>query len=138
TVTNTGAIAYTAEEPASFEDNLANVLDDATYNGDATNGATVAGTTLSWEGALAVGQTVEITYSVTVNAAGASAGDLNLGNIVVPTAAGGSCDPAAVCDTDTPVGRFQVTKTSSGAGVVNEGDVVTYTVTVTNNSAVDF
>ena len=138
TVTNTGAIDYTADEPASFDDNLANVLDDATYNDDASNGATVTGTTLSWEGALAVGQTIEITYSVTVNPAGESAGDLNLGNIVVPTAPGGDCAPEAECATNTPIGQFQVTKTSSGAGEVVEGDVVTYTITVTNNGAVDF
>ncbi|MFK3835008.1 GEVED domain-containing protein [Microbacterium sp. NPDC087868] len=138
TVTNTGAIDYTADEPASFDDNLANVLDDATYNDDASNGATVTGTTLSWSGPLAVGASIEITYSVTVNPAGSGAGDLNLGNIVVPTAPGGDCDPEGECATDTPIGQFQVSKASSGTGEVNEGDVLTYTITVTNNSAVDF
>ncbi|MFK0403008.1 GEVED domain-containing protein [Microbacterium sp. NPDC090225] len=138
TVTNTGAIDFTADEPASFDDNLANVLDDATYNDDATGGATVTGTTLSWSGPLAVGASIEITYSVTVNPAGQGAGDLNLGNIVVPTAPGGDCDPEGGCATDTPIGQFQVSKASSGTGEVNEGDVLTYTITVTNNSAVDF
>ncbi|MBN8416426.1 DUF11 domain-containing protein [Microbacterium esteraromaticum] len=138
TVTNTGAIAYTDDEPASFDDNLANVLDDATYNDDASNGATVSGTTLAWEGPLAVGQTIEITYSVTVSEPGTAAGDLNLGNIVVPTSPGGGCDPESTCTTGTRIGQFQVSKTSSGSGEVIEGDVLTYTISVVNNSAVDF
>lgn len=137
-VTNTGAIAYTDDEPASFDDNLANVLDDAAYNGDANNGATVTGTMLSWTGPLAVGASIEVIYSVTVDAAGSGAGDLELGNIVVPSAPGGSCDPLDECATDTPIGQFHVSKTSSGAGEVSEGDTLTYTITVTNNSAVDF
>jgi uncharacterized repeat protein (TIGR01451 family) len=138
TVTNTGALAYTDDDPASFIDELANVLDDATYNDDATQGATVTGTVLSWEGPLAVAETVEITYSVTVNATREGAGDLNLANVVLPTSPGGDCDPAAVCSTDTAVGRFDVAKASSGTGFVKPGDVLTYTITVTNDSEVDF
>jgi hypothetical protein len=45
------------------------VVDDADYNGDvhATTGtATVSGSTLEWQGDLDPGQTVTITYSVTV------------------------------------------------------------------------
>ncbi|MDP3951829.1 GEVED domain-containing protein [Microbacterium sp.] len=138
TVTNTGAIDYTEGEPASFDDNLANVLDDATYNDDATNGATVDGTMLSWEGPLGAGESIDIVYSVTVNPAGSGASDLNLGNIVVPTSPGGDCEPEEDCITNTPVGQFQVSKSSSGDGEVNEGDVLTYTITVTNDSEVDF
>src|SRR6185437_5600886 len=58
TVKNTGDVAYTAATPASFRDDLTNVLDGATYNGDASNGATVAGHQLTWSGPLAVGDTV--------------------------------------------------------------------------------
>ncbi|EEB9150577.1 DUF11 domain-containing protein, partial [Salmonella enterica subsp. enterica serovar Paratyphi B] len=116
TVTNTGEVAYTTEDPASFEDSLANVLDDAEYNDDATNGAVVDGTTLSWSGALAVGESITVTYSVTVHDAGDGAGDLSLDNVVVPTSPGGDCDPAATCETSTPIAQFQVSKTSNGAG----------------------
>ncbi|MFP3670873.1 hypothetical protein SB717_37960, partial [Priestia sp. SIMBA_032] len=67
TVTNTGTAAYTTASPASFTDDLTAVIDDATYNGDANNGATYAAPTLSWSGPLAVGATRTVTYSVTVN-----------------------------------------------------------------------
>ena len=67
TVTNSGQGAYTAAEPAGFSDDLSEVLDDATYNDDATGGATYASSTVSWSGALAVGATATITYSVTVD-----------------------------------------------------------------------
>jgi uncharacterized repeat protein (TIGR01451 family) len=55
--------------PADLTDDLAGVVDDAGYNGDvhATTGtATVSGSTLEWQGDLDPGQTVTITYSVTV------------------------------------------------------------------------
>ncbi len=73
TVVNSGANAYTATTPASFSDNLAGVLDDATYNNDATSNVagwtlSESGTTLTGNGPLAVGQTATITYSVTINA----------------------------------------------------------------------
>ncbi|MFP3380461.1 hypothetical protein SB767_29515, partial [Bacillus sp. SIMBA_069] len=67
TVTNTGTAACTTASPASFTDDLTGVLDDATYDNDATGGATYAAPTLSWSGPLPVGQTVTVTYSVTVN-----------------------------------------------------------------------
>ena len=62
-VTNTGRTAFTGTgtDVASFTDNLAGVLDDATYNGDATGGATISGSTLSWKGALAVGAKATLT-----------------------------------------------------------------------------
>ncbi|WP_431245578.1 DUF6923 family protein [Leifsonia xyli] len=50
TVTNTGTVPFTAADPASFTDSLVGVTDDAIYNGDASNGATVSGNTLSWSG----------------------------------------------------------------------------------------
>jgi uncharacterized repeat protein (TIGR01451 family) len=64
TLTNTGQVDYTAAAPASFIDNLSNVLTGARYSGDATGGALYVGGILSWSGALDVGQTVTVTYSV--------------------------------------------------------------------------
>lgn len=130
TVTNTGTVDYTAAKPASFRDDLTNVLDDATYNDDATNGATYAAPTLSWSGALAAGQTVKVTYSVTVGTEGA--GNHHLVNAVVPTGPGGGCDPSGTCLTNTPVGSYTVTKSVSTTKAVKPGDKVGYTITVVN------
>jgi uncharacterized repeat protein (TIGR01451 family) len=136
TVTNTGQVDYTAASPASFTDDLTAVLDDATYNGDADNGATYAAPTISWSGALPVGESVTVTYSVTVNAP--DTGDHVLDNAVTPTGPGGVCDPAADCATSTPVLSYTVAKTSAPTGSVLPGGTVTYTVTVTNTGAADY
>nr|WP_228495245.1 DUF11 domain-containing protein [Clavibacter sp. VKM Ac-2873] len=101
TVTNTGQAAYTDEKPASFTDDLSEVLDDATYNGDASNGATVSGQTLSWKGALGVGETKTVTYSFTVN--DPDTGDKQLKNAVVPADPSGSCSTAGGCATTTNI-----------------------------------
>ncbi|MBY6306648.1 hypothetical protein CRV15_35080 (plasmid) [Streptomyces clavuligerus] len=94
TVTNTGATAYPAAGPASFTDDLSELLDDARYNGDAT--ATRGTTTydepvLSWSGALAPGENATITFSVTTNAR--TFGDLKLINTVVSDTPGNNCPP---------------------------------------------
>ncbi|RDV44893.1 hypothetical protein DOE76_09105 [Leifsonia sp. ku-ls] len=130
TVTNTGTVDYTAATPASFRDDLTNVLDDATYNGDATGGATYAAPMLSWSGPLAAGQTVKVTYSVTVGKS--DTGNHHLVNAVVPTGPGGACDPAGSCLTNTPVGSFTVDKTVSTTKAVKPGDKVAYAITVVN------
>jgi uncharacterized repeat protein (TIGR01451 family)/fimbrial isopeptide formation D2 family protein len=135
TVRNTGDVAYTAERPASFVDDLSDVLDDAALSGELPDGATVAGSTLRWSGPLAVGDTVTITYTVTVGDDGS--GNRVLRNAVRPTAGGGSCVEDA-CSTTTPVRSFTVAKSSSAADRVRPGDVVTYTITVTNTGGADY
>ncbi|GHF16714.1 hypothetical protein GCM10017786_58290 [Amycolatopsis deserti] len=135
TVTNTGKTDYTAENPATFTDDLSGVLDDATYNNDATGGVTVHGTTLSWSGPLVVGQSVTVTYSVTVNTP--STGDHHLRNAVT---GGGNCPPGAddpECRTDTPVASYTVAKSASAEKAV-PGDTITYTMTVTNTGQTDY
>ncbi|GAA4160645.1 hypothetical protein GCM10022286_16980 [Gryllotalpicola daejeonensis] len=130
TVVNTGKVAYTAATPASFTDDLSNVLDDATYNKDATHGATVSGHTLTWSGPLAVGETVKITYSVTVD--DPDKGNHRLVNTVIPTGNGGGCDTDGSCLTSTDVASYTVVKTVSTTGQVQPGETVHYAVTVTN------
>jgi uncharacterized repeat protein (TIGR01451 family)/fimbrial isopeptide formation D2 family protein len=135
TVTNTGAVPYAVASPATFTDSLAGVLDDATYNGDANNGAAYAAGTISWSGAVAVGATRTITYSVTINTP--DAGDHVLTNAVTPTTSGGSCTTPASCTTTTPVGTYTVAKTASAA-TATPGSTITYTIVVTNTGQVAY
>lgn len=132
TVVNTGTVAYTEARPATFTDDLTEVLDDADYNGDATGGATFDVPVLSWAGALEVGQTKTITYSVTVNDTQRT--DDRLHNAVVPGPSG-SCDGA--CETDTPVQAFRVSKTAD-ATQVTPGATITYQIVVENTGQVDY
>lgn len=129
TVTNTGDVSYTAANPASFTDDLSAVLDDAAYNGDATSGANLIGSALSWSGPLGVGESVDVGYSVTID--DPPTGDLILRNAVVPTGPGGTCESDVACETSTPVRGYTVSKVASAA-VASLGSVLTYTVTVTN------
>ncbi|KZE89425.1 isopeptide-forming domain-containing fimbrial protein [Microbacterium sp. TNHR37B] len=146
--TNTGD---TDLDPAEIVDDLAGVLDDATYNGDvsATLGtATVAGNTLTWTGAIPRGQAVTITYSVTVNDGVERA---LLRNTVTgeatpqipedpsdpdsPTTPGTPITPPPA-ETEHPVvvTGFEVVKSADPASgtAVGPGDTITYTVTGTN------
>ncbi|WP_181407640.1 DUF7927 domain-containing protein [Nocardioides sambongensis] len=75
TVTNVGAGDYSADNPAVMVDDLSDVLDDATYGGDAAADPAVgslqyADGTLVWSGPLAAGASVTVSYSVTVTGAG--------------------------------------------------------------------
>ena len=135
TVTNTGQVDYTTTSPASFTDDLSGVHDDATVTAGPDNGATISGTTLSWSGALAVGGTVTVTYTVTVNTP--DTGNRVLTNVVQPQTPGGSCVDGE-CTTTTNVQSFTVAKTSTPEGAVNPGGTVTYTVTVVNTGTAPF
>ncbi|MEV8453694.1 hypothetical protein AB0467_13135 [Streptomyces sp. NPDC052095] len=136
TVTNTGSAPFTAADPARFSDDLADVLDDATYNGDATGGATVTGTTLNWSGPLAVGDRATITYSVTVN--DPDNGNKHLRNAVTP-GPGGVCASTGACATEVPVTvptpphpSLSLRKQVVTKGTFKVGDRVEYSYTVTN------
>ncbi|OIV39477.1 hypothetical protein BIV57_01190 [Mangrovactinospora gilvigrisea] len=133
TVTNTGKAAY---PNATVTDNLAGVLDDAAYNGDAKADAgavSYSAPTLTWTGDLAAGQTATLTYSVGINAPGS--GDLHLKNRATGPI-GSNCEPGSAdtaCATDTGVALLEIAKTSSAVGEpVVPGQKVTYTVTLHN------
>ncbi|MEV8338326.1 hypothetical protein [Leucobacter sp. NPDC077196] len=79
TVKNTGGVAFTDAEPAMAHDDLSAVLDDATYNGDATAETGEVSYTepmLTWSGPLPVGASTSFSYSVEVT----GSGDLSLVN----------------------------------------------------------
>ncbi|WP_051752255.1 putative Ig domain-containing protein [Streptosporangium amethystogenes] len=133
TVTNTGASAFTG---VTLSDPLADVLDDAIYNADATassGSVSVAGQTLNWAGNVAAGATVTIGYSVTVSSPGT--GNKVLANAVTSSTIGSTC-PAGGSDP-----RCSATVTVSGLAIVKvaslstttPGQTIGYTVTVTNN-----
>ncbi|WP_421076877.1 beta strand repeat-containing protein [Microbacterium sp. IO18] len=137
---NTGE---TALAPVSISDDLSGVLAHAVYNDDATatviDGSAPApvvdGDELTWSGALAVGQRVTITYSVTVNG---DAGGATIANTVAGTATppgGGELTPPPVT-TENPVGTpgFTFVKTADPGSekAVAAGSVVTYRLVGTN------
>lgn len=135
TVTNIGQLPYTADAPASFIDDLSGVLDDATYNGDASAGAVVIGDELSWSGALGIGESVTVTYSVTVDRP--ESGDRILRNTVVTDGPGGTCAEPGACLTETSVATYEVRKHASAERAA-VGDSVLFTISVTNTGDVPF
>ncbi|WP_330270900.1 DUF11 domain-containing protein [Lentzea sp. NBC_00516] len=124
-VTNTGA---TMLRDAAFVDDMTEVLDDATYNGDAasTSGlATYAAPKLTWKGDLAVGASETVRYSVTVT----SKGDLRLKNVVTSDTPGSNCRDG--CAVEVLVPRLEILKKADRTSA-KPGDLVAYAVTVTN------
>jgi uncharacterized repeat protein (TIGR01451 family)/fimbrial isopeptide formation D2 family protein len=131
-VTNDGGTDYTAQNPASMTDDLSDVLDDATYNGDAAatlpGTPAVTGSQLSWSGALAAGQSVTITYSVTYTGSGST--------VMVNTACVPKHGTDPHCDTvSVPAALISPSKSvdpADGSTVV-AGQVLTYTLTFANS-----
>ncbi|HUK69832.1 MAG TPA: hypothetical protein VLW50_13955 [Streptosporangiaceae bacterium] len=142
TVTNTGLTGYTG---ATVADSLAQMADDATYNGDAkaTSGTvTLTGTNLTWTGDLGVGAApVVITYSVKVNLNDED-GDKVVVNTVTSTDPGSTCPPATTspdCRATVQVLTPALTITSAAdAATTTPGAKVTYTITVTNTGQTDY
>ncbi|GAA1324210.1 hypothetical protein GCM10020360_14760 [Nonlabens tegetincola] len=138
TFTNTGE----APGRVDFTDDLFDVLDDAgltvqPHASDAALTPALAGTDLRVTGMLAPGQTVTVSYQVTVNADGERGNDL-LGNVVVVTGE----DPPTVCEpgddacTEHPVVQpeidVQKSSTPDSGTVLLAGDSVSYTLTFRN------
>ncbi|TDP96424.1 DUF7507 domain-containing protein [Labedaea rhizosphaerae] len=134
-VDNTGETAYDA---ATLRDPLEDVLFGADYNNDATvvggGVLTYTGGTLTWRGALPVGASAEITYSVTVH--DPATGDRTMVNTVSST------DPGSTCPADSPADECRatvlvlqpaltITKTADTT-TTTAGGTVHYQVTVAN------
>ncbi len=135
-LTNTGQTAYTATSATLA---LAGVVDDATYNADATATAgSVAydggAKTLTWTGNLAIGATVTVTATVTVH--NPDLADLVLATATTSPAAGSSCpvegsSPACFTAVAVRVPQLTIT-TAANAATTTPGSTVRYTVSVTN------
>ncbi|HWV48221.1 MAG TPA: LPXTG cell wall anchor domain-containing protein [Microbacterium sp.] len=151
--TNTGDGDYTVENPAVVLDDLSGVLDDGTFNNDAVasqgDAPAYAEPLLSWSGPLAVGDTVTLTYSVTLTADG----DRQVRNVAwAPedpnTPVAPACDPPAdgvdpvtgepCAPAEFELPALAVSKSSDTVALPTEGGTVTYTVTVENVSGVDY
>ena len=133
-VRNTGQSAYGT---ATLTDDLAGVLDDATYlvDGSATSGSlTVTGSTLSWTGAVAVGATTVITYTVRVN--DPDTGNRSLTGAVVSPTAGSSCPGGGGAAQCSPVVTVLVPalaiSVTTDVATATPGAVVTYRTTLAN------
>lgn len=133
--TNTGGSDYTVAEPAKVVDDMTAVLDDATYNTDAV--ATLPGTPtfaspkLSWAGALKVGQSVTITYSMTATLAG----DGILSNeACVPAgqASGQACATSTTTVVIAPAIDLVKSASPSDAASFKTDQVIDYRFVVTN------
>ena len=129
---NDGAGDWTAVDPASVVDDLTDVLDDATWDNTATASAGSVSFTsprLTWSGALAHGSTVTVTYGVTVT----NLGDHQLANTASVTGCQlPECTPPTVV---TPLPHVVPAKTSTPptGQPVQSGDVITYTLSWTND-----
>ena len=138
TVTNTGGTAYTG---ATFTDPLGDVLDDASYNGDATataGTASFASPNLAWTGDLAVGAVATITFSVTVS--NPDAGNKILTSTITSATTGSTCpagSPAASCTATVDVAVLTIVN-SAGASSTTPGSVVRFTATFTNSGQVPY
>ena len=137
-VTNSGSAAYSA---ATFTDSLSGVIDDATYNGDASATAGSVSYTspnLTWTGSLAVGATATITFSATVN--NPDAGDKSLVSTVASTSTGSNCAAGSTdsrCSNTIPVSILTMAVTASPSTTA-PGATVSYTITVTNSGTVAY
>ncbi|PZU46968.1 MAG: hypothetical protein DI566_06525 [Microbacterium sp.] len=145
TGTNTGASALNT---VVITDSLADVLDDATVGSLAARiigpGApstapapTLTGTTLTWSGSLAAGQSVEVTYVATV-LAGAALDASTLVNTATSSAiVPGGRVLTGEGGTSHPVPGYTFTKTSDPASgrAVQGGQTINYTLTGTNTGA---
>lgn len=152
--TNNTEVDFTAENPAVVFDDLSGLLDDAVFNDDAVTSMDgdlgYAEPLLSWSGPLAAGQTVELTYSVTLQ----SAGDGEVRNVAWepsnpedPTPP--VCDPAdedgndpdtgqACAVVENPLPKLSIEKSADRTELPARGQDATYTITVTNEGPGDY
>ncbi len=132
TATNTGQTAYAA---ATFTDALTGVIDDATYDNNAsvtTGTVSYTSPNLTWTGALNPGASATITYSVTVHQP--DTGNKTLTNALTSATAGSNCPTGGTdprCTTTVRASVLAITSAADASTTVPTG-IVRYTVVVTN------
>ena len=134
TITNTGQAFY---DGAVVTDPLGGILDDATYNSDATATAgsvTFTSPSLTWTADLAPGAAATITFTVTVN--NPDTGDKSLTSTITSADAGNNCpaggtDPRCTATVTVLIPALTITKTANVA-TTTPGSTVGYTITVTD------
>ncbi|CAL8975928.1 hypothetical protein PROP_01801 [Propionicimonas sp. T2.31MG-18] len=126
TVTNTGPVVLSG---ATVSDDVSDVVDDATL-GALPAGLTRDGDALAWAVPdVPVGGSATVTYTATVTAAGA-----RVTNTASPASAGGTCPDGCSTTAYTPSWTLEKTSDAAPGAVVSPGDVITYTLTVTNRA----
>ncbi|MEV4181328.1 fibronectin type III domain-containing protein [Streptosporangium canum] len=136
TIANTGQTPYS---DAVVDGLLADIFDDAAYNGDGTASAGnltfVPGSgQASWEGRLAAGDTVTVTFSVTVR--NPDPGDRVMNAVMTSDTPGNNCpagsaDPACASAVTVLTPVLAVSK-SADRTTVTPGGTIAYTITVAN------
>ena len=132
TVANSGLTPYTG---ATVTAGLGGVLDDASYDNDASATAGTAVFTspsLTWTGDVPASGTVTITYSVTVNSP--DTGDKILASTLTSASSGSNCgagsdDPR--CAATVTIAQLIIDSTAD-VSTTTPGGVVHYTTTLTN------
>jgi uncharacterized repeat protein (TIGR01451 family) len=142
TIENTGD-ADADDVPVS--DDLADLLAHATYNDDCNLSCTEVGTELRWTVDVPTGESITLTFSVTLDDS-FPAGTTHLPNVVVVTGPGSNCPEASTdpdCDTDTTVQAqpavhaTKLVRTNAGSfgptSTAQPGDTLTFQITITNS-----
>src|SRR6185437_2247573 len=135
TFTNAGQVPYTG---IVLSDNITDVFDDATPNGDqtATTGTLVlTATGISWTGSIPIGGTVTVTGTVTVK--NPDTGNKLMAATIITTAPGSNCPSGTTdsrCSISVPVliPGLTITQAADTSAAV-PGRQVTYTETITNS-----
>ena len=141
TATNSGQTTLTG---ATFTDPLTDVLDDASYNNDASataGSAVFSSPNLTWTGTLAVGASATITFSVTVK--NPDTGNKSLASKVTSTTSSSNCASGSTdarCSSTVGVSVLTIAMTVSPASpaTVTPGATVSYTILVTNSGGVAY
>jgi uncharacterized repeat protein (TIGR01451 family) len=128
-ITNDGPGDYTVDNPATFSDDLADVLDDATLDPDSiaasVGDASFAGSTLSWSGVLAAGESAEVTYRAVYT----GDGDRVLRNVACVPESEIVSPNAACAPVDVPAGHLTDWKTAAGSSdPLVAGSTIDYTL----------
>ncbi|GLW89269.1 DUF7507 domain-containing protein [Actinokineospora globicatena] len=116
-------------------DDLSLVLDDAVYNNDAvatTGTPSYAAPVVRWDGALRIGESVRVTFSVTIKDV---IGDGALHNTVRSTGPGSDCSPKGGgrgCSVSFGVEALRAKKEVAPTPRIEPGGTATYTITLSN------